>query len=233
MTEKALIEIAQNELANPSSAWSEALIKTYPCVTENGKATIARVDLDIYEGIGAAYAPVKDERFFLVVFVDLSTGAVTGVATESWNRIKFTAISETLSAEALRQLTSIKPNSIINKGDKIGPDTYSYSSISVVIDSAIPESVEAKLRKLLNILKEDPDGIKQLVEQADGEIVVAIDYPVRTGSLGDIMLENDILRDIAALGLSINWHAFTSEMNVLTADQQNVLDKLNNTNDKS
>ncbi|MBV7270620.1 DUF4279 domain-containing protein [Winogradskyella luteola] len=216
MNKQQIIDIALKELKNPTNEWSIILLETHTFIEENGKIKITRIDLDAFnyknDKIAIVYVPVKDERFHFAICVDIHLKKVNGIYTESWNRVNFSAMSKTYSGEVLKSFTKIEPTKIRNKGDvaiKGSSIKYNYSSLTISIDS-YPESVLEKIKKLVNILKTDTEGVQKLVEKANASISVVIEYHIGTGNLGELSLNASLISEISNLEVPIGFHFLAS-----------------------
>ena len=106
------------------------------------------IDKDEPDGTAIVYFPVKDEKFYLAVYVaPTPTINVKWVGTEAMHRVYFRATSEDLHFEKFSCIEFL-PN----------PE---------------PDEFDHKTGKLLDFLERDIDGIRRLADIGGGQIQVA------------------------------------------------------------
>lgn len=71
-----------------------------------------------------------------------------------------------------------------------------------------PDEFEDKLKKLLDHLEQDKDGIKRLVDNANGYIQVAMEIHNGNGMIGGPNIDIIHIKRMAVLGLSINFDLY-------------------------
>ena len=153
--------------------------------------------------------PVADERFFFVVYINTTNKEVTSVGTEAYHQVYFRATSENLSVDELIAMTNLKPTEFWNKGDlkKNGKSNHTFSNFKI-LPNPEPDEFEDKLKKLLDFLEQDKDGIKKLVANANGYIQVAMDIHNANGMIGGYNIDIDDIRRMNDLKLSINFDLY-------------------------
>ena len=85
--------------------------------------------------------------------------------------------------------------------------TYTFSRITIMPNPE-PDDFDGKLKKLLDSLEQDAEGIKALVEKADGYIGVAQTFYIN-GNKG-IHLDNETIVRLGNLGLSIDFDQYVN-----------------------
>ncbi|RZJ98801.1 MAG: DUF4279 domain-containing protein, partial [Flavobacterium sp.] len=126
----------------------------------------------------------------------------------------FMATSEILSADNLKAMTHLTPTEFWNKGDlrKSGKSNYTFSNLTF-LPNPEPDEFEDKLKKLLDFLEQDNNGIRQLSEKVDGYIQVAMDIHNGNGMIGGHNIDTDDTRRMNELGLSINFDLYVGGNN--------------------
>jgi len=106
-------------------------------------------------------------------------------------------------------MTKLTPTEFWNKGDlrKRGKSNHTFSSFTI-LPNPEPDEFEDKLKKLLDFLEQDEDGIKQLVNNASGYIQVAMNIHNANGMIGGQNIDKDDIRRMNNLGLSINFDLY-------------------------
>ena len=117
MSEEEIILIATEELQNPTLGVTESYLEIHKPVTGGESLKIDRVDTEGEAGTAIVYIPVIGEYFHLAVYVDLEEKSVTGVGTESFNRVYFRATSEKLTLDELKAFTTLWPTHGWSKSD--------------------------------------------------------------------------------------------------------------------
>jgi hypothetical protein len=209
MTDQQAIELIEKEFKNKTLGVTEQYLEIHSPIYTDNKLKIDRIDRDRKDELIIAYLPVLDETFYFAVHIDITTNEVTDVGTEAYHRVYFRATSETLSADELKAMTSLTPTEFWNKGDfrKSGKSKHTFSDFTILLNSE-PDEFEDKLKKLLDYLAQDKDGIKQLVYNAGGYIQVAMDIHNGNGMIGGPNIDTDDIRRMNDLGLSINFDLY-------------------------
>ena len=210
MKDALIIQKAIEEIESKNFGVTRQFLDIHDLIYIDNKPVIARVDVE-ETGKAIVYFPVKDEKFYLAVYLDLEPEvSVRWVNTESHDCVYFVAISETLSFDELSAVTTIKPLTGWNKGDKKRKDGKILHKYSKIRFEPNPEADEFddKIKKLLEFLEQDNEGIKALAEQADGHIQVVSDFHNGNTMLGGYFLQKDIVKRLAALNLSSDFSVF-------------------------
>jgi len=169
MTDEEIIEIIEIELQQQTLGVTQSYLEIHSPVYSNNKVQIARIDREKRNNYVIAYLPVAGEKFYFAVYINIQEKEITGFHTEGNNVVYFIATSEDLRADDLKLMTKLTPPESWNKGDpkKFGKANYKYSAIAIEPNPE-PEEFEDKLKKLLTVLEQDREGVKNLVEKADG-----------------------------------------------------------------
>lgn len=209
MADSLIIQKATEELETKPLGVTEQFLKIHQVVYENDKLKVARVDRENEDGTAIVYFPVKDEKFYLAVYLDTEPEvSVRHVNTESYNSVYFKATSEVYNFDELSKMTKLKSTGGNNKGDNRGRNAlWKHSSIFFEPNPEADE-FEDKLRKLLDFLEQDKDGIATLVNKADGYIQVASTFHNGNTTLGGHQLDKSIIKRMANLNLAIDFDLY-------------------------
>jgi len=215
MADNLIIQKAVEEIESKSLAVTEQFLEIHEVVYDNGMPKIARIDKDKEDGVAVVYFPVKDEKFYFSVYINTRPDiSIRWTGTEPHNSISFRAYSDTLSLEELAQLSTLKHTGGRNKGDpKRTQDRtgilWKESTIFYEPNSE-PDEFEDKLRKLLDFLERDKEGIAKLIDQANGCIQVAIEFHNGNTMLGGPHIDKNSLKRMANLNLEIDFDLYVS-----------------------
>lgn len=209
MTDDQLIEIVEEEFRTKSLGVTQQYLEIHEPVYENNKLKIERIDRELTNGVVSVYLPVRDEKFYFVVWIDTDGPIINTIKTEASNRVYFRATSDDFTLNQLVAMTKLKPTDGWSKGDfrLNGKSKYKFSSIEF-LPNPEPDEFEDKLKKLLDFLETDKDGIKLLVQNADGFIQVAMDIHNGNGMIGGHNIDSEDIRRMSNLGLSINFDLY-------------------------
>jgi hypothetical protein len=98
MTDKLISEKAIDEIQSKRFGTTEQLLEIHEVVYVDNKPQVLRVDTEHDDGTAIVYFPIKDEKFYLVVWLDTEPEiSVRHVGTENYNAVYFKAISDELS----------------------------------------------------------------------------------------------------------------------------------------
>ena len=209
MTNSDITEKALSEIENRHFAVTEQYLEIHELVIEDNKPKIDRIDTESTDGTAIVYLPIKGQKFFLAIYLDTVPNVeVRGVGTEPYNSVRFVASSETLDLKELSDLTTLKYSTGRNKGDKRGQNgAWHYSSISFEPNQE-PDEFEDKLKKLLDYLQQDKEGILDLIEQGKGYIQVAIEFHNGNKMLGGPHLDLETIKRLGELNLAIDFDLY-------------------------
>jgi hypothetical protein len=209
MTDQQALELIEIEFKEKTLGVTEQYLDIHSPIYADNKLKVDHIDRDRKDELIIAYMPVLDEKFYFAVYIDTKTNEITSVGTEAFNRVYFRATSETLTADDLKSMTHLTPTEFWNKCDlrKTGKSNHTFSSFEI-LPNPEPDEFEDKLKKLLDFLEQDKDGVKRLVEKADGHIQVAMDIHKGSGMIGGPNIGKNNIRKMNDLGLSINFDLY-------------------------
>jgi hypothetical protein len=209
MTDTLIIQKATEELSAKAFGVTEQFLKIHEVVYENDKPLIARVDTEKEDGTAIVYFPIKDEKFYLAVYVDTKPEVlVRHVNKESYSSVYFKAVSEVYSFDELSKMTELKSTGGRNKGDKRGGNVLWKRSSIFFEPNPEADEFEDKLKKLLDFLEQDKDGVATLVDKANAHIQVASSFHNGNTMLGGHFLDKEILKRISNLNLAIDFDLY-------------------------
>ena len=208
MADTLIIEKAIEEVETKTLGVTKQFLAIHKLVYIGNLPKIARVDTGKINEV-IVYFYVEDEMFFLAVYVDLNPNvSVRWTNTEPYHSIYFSASSETLSFKELSELTILITTKSRNKGDKKHPENEKivWKQSSVFIEPN-PEAdrFEDKLTKLLDYLEEDTEGIRKLVNNANGHIQVYSSFHNGNTMIGGHHLEKEHIKRLSKLNLEIDF----------------------------
>ncbi|MDF2192734.1 DUF4279 domain-containing protein [Paraflavitalea sp. CAU 1676] len=208
LTDEQVISLVERELLEQTMGATEQFLAIHSPVLVEGKPKVDRIDRE-REGRIVVYLPVLEQQFYFTFYINAEKGEITGMDTEAWQRVYFRATSETMSADDLKAMTRLMVTNWWSKGDLKwnGRSAHKYSNIEI-LSNPEPDAFEDKLKKLLDYLLEDAEGIRHLVRQAKGYIQVATDFHFGNGMLGGPFLSAEAIQKMAALGLSISFDLY-------------------------
>ena len=208
MTDEQAIELIEKEFQEKTFGVTEQYLGIHAPIYINNKLQIERIDRD-HNKLIIAYLPIQDERFYFAVYIDGDSGELINIGTEPYHRIYFFATSKNLSETELKALCSLSIYESWNKGDlkKNGRSAHNFSALKIMPNSE-PDEFEDKLDKLLTYLETDEEGIRQLVEKAEGYIQVAMDLHNGNGMIGGPNISRESVSRMHNLGLSINFDLY-------------------------
>lgn len=207
MSDEQIIELIDNELRKKTLGVTEQYLEIHSPVYINQKVSIERVDREGNDGVIIAYIAVVEASFYLAVCIDSQTSEIFNIYSEPYNRVYFHATSELLSDAQLKNMSKLIATDNCNKGDIRRNRKAKYSYISF-LPNPEPDSFEDKLRKLLDYLEQDKDGIKHLVNEADGYIQVAMNIHNANGMIGGPTIDRDTIKRMSNLGLGIDFDLY-------------------------
>ncbi len=201
-----LIEI---EFQEKNFGVTEQLLEIHKPIFEDGKIKIENIKKNT-ENI-SAYIPVQNEKFYFVVYLDINSEEIIGIDTEPYICVYFNSSSETLTLEELESYTKLKPTKTWKKGDlrKNTQVKYKFSSFQIEPNPE-PDNFDNKLKNLLDFLQTDINGIKELVENANGYIQVAMEFYNGNGMIGGPNINEENIKKLSDLGLSIDFDLYVS-----------------------
>lgn len=213
MTDEQVILMIEDEFKQKTLGVTQQYLAIHSPVYVENKIKVDRIDRESKDKYKdeyiTAYLPVLDERFYFAVYINSKTNEVTGVTTEAFHRVYFRATSKSLTADELKAMTRLTPTETWNKGDlrKSGNSHYTFSNFTI-LPNPEPDEFEDKLKKLLDLLGQDKEGVKQLVNKAHGHIQVAMDIHNANGMIGGPHLDTSDIKRMNELGLSIDFDLY-------------------------
>jgi hypothetical protein len=210
MTDTLIIEKAIDEVQNKSFATTEQILNVHEVVYVDNKPKVLRVDTEKDNGIAIVYFPIKDEKFYLAVYLDTTSEiSVEGVTTENYNSVYFRSTTKEMSFEQLSGLTKLTATSGWSKGDlrQAGKSFNNFSSLHFEPNPE-PDDFEDKLRKLLDFLEQDREGVSQLVEQANGYVQVVTVFHNSNTMLGGHHIDKDAIKRLSSLNLEVDFDLY-------------------------
>lgn len=205
MTDTLIIEKAFEEIQKRNFGITEQFLNVHEVVYADNCPKVVRIDRDHEDGGAIVYFPVKEEKFFLAIYIEtVPEISVRWVDVESYNSVYFIATSEDFTLEQLSSLTKLEVTNGWNNGDqrKFGTSFYNFSA-AIIEPNPEPDEFEDKLKKLLNYLEKDRDGTIKLVENANGCIQVKTVFYNGNTILGGHHLNKDIITRLSSLKLEI------------------------------
>jgi hypothetical protein len=210
MTDPKIIEKAIDEVLIKRFGTTEQLLKIHEVVFENDKPKVLRVDQENDDSSAVVYFPIKDEKFYLAVWLDTKPEVkVRGVGTENYNSVYLKVISDQLSFQELSSLTKLQPTSGWSKGDlrKSGKSNYNFTALHFEPNTE-PDEFEDKLKKLLDFLDQDKEGILKLIEQTNSQIQVATVFHNGNTMLGGHHLDKETIKRLSFYNLEIDFDLY-------------------------
>ena len=207
MTDDLIIQKAIEEIETKSLGVTEQFLEVHEIEYADGKPVVARVDKEKGDGVVIVYFPVKGFSFYFAVYLDtVPEIAIRRTGTEPDNHVYFRATSEVLDFKQLAALTKLPTSGGWNIGDKRRPGgTLEWKNSKVEFKpNPEPDEFEDKLKKLLDFLEQDREGVKQLVDKAGGYIQVAIEFHDGNGMLGGPHIDKEYIKRMALLDLEID-----------------------------
>lgn len=209
MTDQQAIELIEREFKEKTLEVTEQYLEIHSPIYADNKLKVDRIDRDRKDELIIGYLPVLDKKFYFAVYINTKTNEVTGFGTEAYHRVYFRATSETLTMNELKAMTRLAPTEFWNKGDLIKSEksNHTFSNFKI-LPNPEPDEFGDKLKKLLDFLEQDKDGIKRLADNSDGYIQVAMDIHNGNGMIGGLTINTDDIRRMSDLGLSIDFDLY-------------------------
>jgi Domain of unknown function (DUF4279) len=206
-----IIEAVEKEITQKTLSATANHLALHKPIYKKDKLQVSRVDNENDGNIQVVYLPVEAQEFFFAVSVDTDKSKIISFDTEANHKLFFRATSIFSTAKNLMELTNIVPTNFWSKGEK-NPNAnfdYFYSAITVE-GSDVPDELEDKLQKLLDILEQDKAGIKKLASSSNAYLQVISQYYISNGQLNSISLSKEILNRISDLELELNIEQYVS-----------------------
>jgi hypothetical protein len=130
---------------------------------------------------------------------------------ESWNKVYFSAKSQTMTIQELTALTKLIPTEGCNRGEvplKLRrPVKFSYIQFQ---PNPEPDEFEDKLRKLLTFLEKDAKNVKFLAKKTYAAIIVVMEFYYGNSMLGMPYIDKSIIKRMSYLNLGIEFDFYVS-----------------------
>ena len=209
MTDQQAIELIEKEFKKKTFGVTEQYLEIHSPIYTDNILKVDRVDRDSKNEMIIVYLPVLDERFYFAVYINTKTNEITGIGTEAYHRVYFRAISETLTVDDIKAMTHLTPTEFWDKGDlrSNGKSNHSFNGFKI-LPNPEPDEFEDKLKKLLDFLEQDKEGIRQIAEKAEASILVTRDIHNANGMIGGHNIDTDDIRRMNDLKLSINFDLY-------------------------
>jgi hypothetical protein len=208
--EQVSIKVGQ-EIQDRTKGLTDLFLQVHDIVRIDGRPKIERIDTDREDGVVIAYVPVIDESFYFALYFDNKESLnLIGIGTEPHNSVYFRARSRELNVDELKSLTTLEAAKRWTKGqkEKYGPGFHINSQIEIELNPE-PDDIMDKIKKLLDILEKDKDGIKRLVDTASGYIQVYMRFHVGNKTLfGAPRLDKKTIGRLNELNLSISFELY-------------------------
>ncbi len=107
-------------------------------------------------------------------------------------------------------MTTVKPTGGWDKGDKWNDKTFRKYTAVHFEPNPEPDEFEDKLRKLLDYLEQDKEGILSLVEKAEGHIQVAMEFHNGNTMLGGPYISKENIKRMSSLNLEIDFDLYAN-----------------------
>ncbi len=215
MNNTLIIKKAVEEIETKNFGVTEQFLEVHKIVYQDNAPIISRIDTEKNNGMAIVYFPVVDEKFHLAVGVETKPEvAVSYVQTESYNSVCFRASSDNLSLEELAKKTKLEFSKGRSKGEpknpKDGTGVLWPNSTIIFEPNPEPDEFEDKLTKLLDYLDHDKKGIKELINNANGYIQIAIEFHNGNTMLGGPHISKKLLKRMATFNLEIDFDLYVS-----------------------
>lgn len=208
MTDEQVIQLIEQEFKEKTLEPVVLLLDVHSPIYIDNKLKVDRIYRDRKNETIIAYLPVLNEKFYFSVYINTKANEVTAFGTEAYYWFAFVASSNTLSGDELKAMTSLAPTELWSNPD-LGKNPNASSAL-MIRPNPEPDKFENKLKKLLDFLEQDKEGIKRLVDNANGYIMVGMEFHKGDGWLGRHDIDKDDIRRMSDLGLSINFELLAS-----------------------
>jgi len=205
MADEEVSELIVKEFFEKKLGVTEQYFKIHEPVYINGLPKIDRIDREFRDNLIIAYLPVKEEYFYFAVYIDTEKKEIFNVGTESRNLVCFRATSEDMDSIGLQSFTKLKATRGWNKGD-FKPNRklqYNFSFIEFNPNPE-PDTVEDKLKKLIDLIETDKNGIIELISHSNAYIQVIMDFHWGNQVLGNLFINSDTIRKLNELNLEVS-----------------------------
>jgi hypothetical protein len=213
MEKAELIAAATAEIAQPTLSVTRQFLTIHAVAYEAGSPKVAGVDWHKEKKLGIVYFAVEKEKFYLAISLSAAQPgfqpAPQWMWAQEWNRIAFRAASEILTSQQLMALTTLKPTAGWEKGSqrKGAGAKHNYSSIEFVPHPE-PGEFGVMLKKLLDFLAQDAEGVRALVDKAAGYVQITSVFHNGNTTLSGLHLDKECIQRLATLNLEIDFDLY-------------------------
>ncbi len=210
MTETLIIEKAIGEIYLKEFGATKQLLEIHEVVYENDKPKVLRIDRESNDGSVIVYFPIKGQKFYLALWLDIEPQiSVRHVNTEYYNSVCLKVTSNHCSFQGLSAFTKLKATSGWSKGDIRKTEKSVHNSTALYFEpNPEPDEFTDKLKKLLDFLDQDREGVAKLVEKAYAQIQVVTIFHNGNTMLGGHHLDLLTIKRIAAFNLEIDFDLY-------------------------
>lgn len=211
MTNQQVIELIEKEFKQNTLGVTEQYLRIHSPIYIDTTLRVDRIDHTREDEMIVAYLPVSKEKFYFAVYIDKKKNEITGMGTEGCYKVYFRAISDTIALDEIKAMTLLAPTESWNKGDlrQNAISNHSFSSFEI-FPNPEPDDFENKLKKLLDLLEQDIEGIKQLADKTESSIQVAMYIHNANGMIGGHTIDSNDIRRMNDLKLSIKFDLYVS-----------------------
>ena len=213
MSDDKIIQKAIEEIESKTWGVTQQFLDIHQVVYLGTKPKVERVDVDKGDGTAVVYFPVKEERFYLAIYINTSPEPeISSIYVEPYTSVCFSAGSATIELEILSGMTTLVPTSVWRKGDpkREGKPMLHKDNRIRFEPTPGPDEFGDKVRNLLDFLEKDKAGVKNLVKKAEGYIQVAMEFHNGNSMLGGPNISKETIKRMAALNLEIDFDLYVS-----------------------
>ncbi|MCL1991817.1 MAG: DUF4279 domain-containing protein [Spirochaetes bacterium] len=166
-------KFADAEIDNPTLEVSKQILAANKIQKDENGYCLDRYFLDERDKTIDFCYKIENEKYFLLISIDIKTKGIDWVALRNSNECYLTATSWDLSLQELAEITTLKHTSGWSKGDKISHGSvYSYSRINFKLVEKTSHELEVALSLLLDELEKDKNGIVELTKKSSAYIAI-------------------------------------------------------------
>lgn len=200
------IDIATDEIRNPSFEVTKQYLEVCELYIENDQFVIERINVNKNGNLVEIFFRINDEDFFFVVGISESDpNDVQCIYIENGHKIYLSAVSENINFKELKEKFRCE-NGISgwSKGDKrqYGNGVYSFTRLIYEPIEGLAYDFNEKLDLLLDNLEEKKSDLNRLVECAEVQIQVC-KYQYVSANAGT-HLDKTTIKRLSKLNLSLD-----------------------------
>lgn len=198
---------AIEEINNPMFELTKQYLKVNELIYKNNEPEIEEIVIDEKEECAEVYFPIKNEKFYFKIYIDLKPSIkVRFMDMSPGNIVSLLIISEKISMHKIIEAINNNVFEKWNKGDVVAnrkKKTYEENS-GVIYRPIIKRTgnVEDKIELILNNLSASKNSIKEIEEYCTMEIQVA--YFGYRDEMWGINLNSKLIKKISDFGFSID-----------------------------